>query len=97
MKYYKKLEGLSAYTSHETSPNTTLTTRGSVAVSRGKFARRFITISEGNQGPYRLSGNFNERFIIVLSGTEKVFFNGVLLKRGYDLDYTIDYNRAEIT
>jgi len=74
MKYYKKLEGLSAYTSYQTAPDITLTSRASVAVSRGKFARRFISINEGNQGPYRLSGNYNERFIIVLSGTEKVFF-----------------------
>ncbi|MBK6567103.1 MAG: hypothetical protein IPG18_18355 [Saprospiraceae bacterium] len=28
---------------------------------------------------------------------KKYFFNGILLKRGFDLDYTIDYNRAEIT
>lgn len=96
MNYYKKLEGLSASTVISTRNNATLTTRGSFAVSRGKFARRTLPIREGNQGPYRLEGNNKERFIIVLSGTEKVYFNGILLVRGYDYDYVIDYNRAEI-
>jgi len=96
MNYYKKLEGLSASTVLPIGNNASLSTRGSFAVSRGKFARRTLPVKEGNQGPYRLEGNNKERFIIVLSGTEKVYFNGILLIRGYDYDYVIDYNRAEI-
>ena len=72
-------------------------TKGSFAISRGKFARQTLPTKEGNQGPYRLQGNNGERFIIVLAGTERVLFNGTLLKRGFDYDYVIDYNRAEIT
>src|SRR5690606_2509043 len=56
-----------------------------------------LPTTERNQGPYRLQGNNNERFIIVLAGTEKVFYNGVLLVRGYDYAYVIDYDRAGIT
>ena len=98
MNYFKKLQGATFTNSTEVfSEKGTLNSSASIAISRGKFARNNIIQQEGNQGPYKLQGNEGERFIIVLSGTEKIFLDGKLLKRGIEEDYIIDYNRGEIT
>ncbi len=67
------------------------------AVARGKFNTNVFTGKDGVQGPYRLIGKDNETTLLVLSGTEKVYLNGVQMVRGDQADYTIDYGIGEIT
>ncbi len=69
----------------------------SLASSRGKFNTNNFNGIDGVQGPYRLSGINNEKDIVVIAGTEKVYLDGVLMKRGEANDYTIEYGNAQIT
>lgn len=69
----------------------------SAGVARSEFHRVRFQGVEGNQGPYRLNGKNGEQFITILSGSEQVFIDGVLMKRGENLDYTINYNTGEIS
>ena len=98
--YFKRLQGamleLEDFVPLKNPANKTKM-RAAAAISRGKFARQIIQGQEGNQGPYRLQGAEGERFIIVLAGTEKVFADGQILRRGFEDDYTIDYNLGELT
>jgi hypothetical protein len=96
-RYQKKIKGIRYSDLFSFDKKHELSTDVSYAISRGKFARNELKTQEGNQGPYKLTGNSGEQFLIVLSGTEKVYFDGVPLKRGSDFDYIIDYNLAEIS
>ncbi len=108
LRYFKRVQGATADARGTTRrlPNfkslvnvgqDTLAGKISAAVSKGKFNRQTIIGQEGNQGPYRLQGAENEQFIIILAGTERVFLDGKLLRRGLQDDYFMDYNLGELT
>lgn len=94
INYFKRLQGIGIQHTEQLSKKKTWTTKGNAAISRGKFNRQQIIGIEGNLGPYRLQGAEGERFIIIIAGTEKIYLDGVLLKRGYENDYTMDYNQG---
>jgi hypothetical protein len=68
-----------------------------VASSRGKFNSNQFNGQDGVQGPYSLSGRNNEPNLIVIAGTEKVYLDGIEMKRGENNDYTIEYSIGQIT
>jgi len=95
LNFNKKVQGLSTNFEFGTPENKT-TVFASAALVRGQYAKSNFVGQEGNQGPYKLKGQNGELFILVISGSERVFVNGILLKRGENNDYTIDYNAGEI-
>lgn len=66
------------------------------ALVRGQFTTSQFLAQEGNQGPYKLRGPNNELFVLIVSGSETVYVNGLPIKRGESEDYIIDYNAGEI-
>ncbi|MCF7810456.1 hypothetical protein K9N50_05665 [bacterium] len=52
---------------------------------------------DGDLGPYELSDQNGNPGVTVVSGSERVYLNGVLLRRGRRADYEMDYSRGRIT
>lgn len=97
MRFYKNLQGASYSGAFQLSEKEKVTAQASIAIPQGKHNRYQLSVSEGNQGPYKLVGASGETFIIVIAGTERVWVNGRQVQRGAENDYVIDYNLGEIT
>jgi len=105
LKYYKNVQGAQAQIHWEAigkdvrkdTIGWNAQTKVGIAVAKGQFYSTQIPVQDGVLGPYRLSGPDNNRFIIILANSERVFLDGRKLERGFDYDYVIDYNTAEIT
>ena len=66
------------------------------AIVRGQFTTSRFNGQEGNQGPYKLKGPNGELYVLIVSGSETVYVNGIVVERGEGKDYIIDYNAGEI-
>ncbi|SFT65327.1 hypothetical protein SAMN04489724_1426 [Algoriphagus locisalis] len=97
LRYYKNVQGLQFTSNYKMSENWTASSQAFASIAKGKFASIQLPILEGVLGPYRVSGPNNERFVIIMANSEKVFLDGKQLRRGFNEDYVIDYNQAEIT
>ncbi|WP_143536756.1 hypothetical protein [Rubricoccus marinus] len=62
---------------------------------RGRFRSQDLLLIEGVQGPYRLEGDRGEPFVLVVPGSERLYWDGRPLARGRD--YTVDYGTGEVT
>jgi hypothetical protein len=96
LNFNKKVSGLAVNATIK-NKHSEIKMETSGAVVRGKYKKVQFVGSEGNQGPYKLNDLNNNSYILILSGTENIYVNGQLLKRGENNDYTIDYNNAELT
>lgn len=97
LNFYKRVQGVFYQDEFRINKTTTNKIGLSGSIAKGQFARNIFQGLEGNQGPYKLTGNNGEQFFIVLAGTEKVYINDKLMERGANADYTINYNTAEVT
>jgi hypothetical protein len=88
----RKLEGLLAEFNYDGQKGYI-----AIATAKGKFTTSQFTGSDGVQGPYQLYGANGENSIIIISGTENVYVDGIQVKRGERNDYTVDYANAQIT
>jgi hypothetical protein len=64
---------------------------------RGRYRTLQIRGQESNQGPYFLGGGSAGSNLFVVAGSERVTLDGVVLTRGADRDYVIDYVRGTVT
>lgn len=92
LAFSRKLQGVKATARYGTLGSTEVV----AAVAPGRFHTQSFTGRERDQGPYRLAGQNNERDIIVVAGSERVFVDGVQMVRGEREDYVIDYATGEI-
>ena len=95
LNFNKKVQGISAIHTFGTPKNLTKVF-AAAALVRGQYAKSAFIGQEGNQGPYKLRGQNDALFVLIVSGSERVFVNGILLKRGENNEYIIDYNAGEI-
>ncbi|MCB0495251.1 MAG: hypothetical protein KDC79_03905 [Cyclobacteriaceae bacterium] len=64
--------------------------------AKGQFASVVIEVEEGVYGPYKVPPPDNQSYVIIIANSEKIYIDGKQLVRGFDNDYTIDYNQAEV-
>lgn len=96
LKFGKRVQGVYYQTGFDIGKRTSNKLGLSGSVAKGQFARNIFQGQEGNQGPYKLTGNNGEQFFIILAGTERVYVDNVRMERGENADYVMNYNTGEI-
>jgi hypothetical protein len=96
LQFDKRISGAGLFTKIPLQNEGAIPLSLEAGIARGRFARNRFPGQEGNQGPYKLTGANGEQFIIIISGSEKVYIDGILMKRGQQYDYIMDYNAGEI-
>jgi hypothetical protein len=97
MKVNKKVQGAGVRHHYMPGNGAKAVTSLNGAIAKGRYCVQSFRGEEGNQGPYKITGCNNETYIIMLSGSERVYIDGTLMKRGENNDYVINYNTSEIT
>ncbi|MFT6849585.1 MAG: hypothetical protein ACJATA_000383, partial [Sphingobacteriales bacterium] len=69
MKFHKRVKGVAVESTVRDNDNETLNVEAGIAVAKGKLTRKTFEGIENKQGPYRLTGENNELFVIILAGT----------------------------
>ena len=90
--FEKKIQGLLL----DSYLNEKINITSAAAIVKGSFTKSILNVENGNQGPYKLTGKNGELYVLIVSGSESVFVNGIKIERGIDKDYVINYNAGEI-
>ncbi len=96
LRYYKNVQGGMINASYKLDSNAVAETTVGASVAKGKFASILLEVEEGVSGPYRIVIPNTNDFIIIMANSERVYLDGKQLQRGFNYDYVIDYNKAEI-
>ena len=74
--YEKKIQGL--LLDSYLSENINITT--AAAIAKGRFTKSILNVENGNQGPYKLTGENGELYVLIISASESVFVNGIKIE-----------------
>jgi hypothetical protein len=92
----RRVLGMEVIADNRVGAHQQLYNRAGGGMAKGKYVKKSIAAMEGVQGPYKLTGEQNELAIVIIAGSERVYMDGVLLLRGEENDYVIDYNSGEL-
>lgn len=63
---------------------------------KGELVTANFLGTEGKQGPYELLSARRVAFTTIVPGSERVYLDGLLLRRGENQDYVVDFDRGEL-
>jgi hypothetical protein len=97
LRYYRNVQGARIGGRYNLGDHINAESNLAVSVSKGKFSSYRLEVMDGIIGPYKIYGPDKAKYIIIEANSERVYLDGRLLDRGFNNDYVIDYNTAEIT